>query len=194
MKTTISIAALLLAAVSIAAEADELIKMVEQDLARLGYAPGPVDGEETIDTTVAITKFQAEHGMVITGEVTPELARALMAAQPADTGAPTAVAVAPAAAAAPASPPAPDPAALDAARQACLQERIAAAQESQKKKRGLGRLMSAVTRTAMQGGNYDLARTTSDVYNASATADDLAAAAKDLGLTEDDIAACENPL
>ena len=54
--------------------------------------------------------------------------------------------------------------------------------------------MSAVTRTAMQGGNYDLARTTSDVYNASATADDLAAAAKDLGLTEDDIAACENPL
>jgi peptidoglycan hydrolase-like protein with peptidoglycan-binding domain len=194
MKTTISIAALLLAAVSIAAEADELIKMVEQDLARLGYAPGPVDGEETIDTTVAITKFQAANGMEITGEVTPELARALMAAQPADTGAPTAVAVAPAAAAAPASPPAPDPAALDAARQACLQERIAAAQESQKKKRGLGRLMSAVTRTAMQGGNYDLARTTSDVYNASATADDLAAAAKDLGLTEDDIAACENPL
>lgn len=194
MKTTISIAALLLAAVSIAAEADELIKMVEQDLARLGYAPGPVDGEETIDTTVAITKFQAANGMEITGEVTPELARALMAAQPAETGAPTAVAVAPAAAAAPASPPAPDPAALDAARQACLQERIAAAQESQKKKRGLGRLMSAVTRTAMQGGNYDLARTTSDVYNASATADDLAAAAKDLGLTEDDIAACENPL
>jgi len=194
MKTTISIAALLLAAVSIAAEADELIKMVEQDLARLGYAPGPVDGEETVDTTVAITKFQAANGMDITGEVTPELARALMAAQPADTGATTAIAAAPAAAAASASPPAPDPAALDAARQACLQERMAAAQESQKKKRGLGRLMSAVTRTAMRGGNYDLARTTSDVYDASATADDLAAAAKDLGLTEDDIAACENPL
>ena len=112
MKTTISIAALLLAAVSIAAEADELIKMVEQDLARLGYAPGPVDGEETVDTTVAITKFQAANGMDITGEVTPELARALMAAQPADTGATTAIAAAPAAAAASASPPAPDPAAL----------------------------------------------------------------------------------
>jgi hypothetical protein len=46
----------------------------------------------------------------------------------------------------------------------------------------------------MQDGNYDLARTTSDIYSASATADDLSAAAKDLGLTEDDIAACENPV
>lgn len=193
MKTTISMATILLATVSILAEADDLTKMVEQDLERLGYAPGPVDGEETVDTTVAITKFQAANGMEITGEVTPELARALMATQPADTGAATAGAAA-TAAAAPATAPAPDPAALDAARQACLQERMAAAQESQKKKRGFGRLMSAVTRTAMQGGNYDLARTTSDVYNASATADDLAAAAKDLGLTEDDIAACENPM
>lgn len=193
MKTTISMATILLAAVSIVAEADDLTRMVEQDLERLGYAPGPVDGEETVDTTVAITKFQAANGMEITGEVTPELARALMAAQPADTGAATAGAAA-TAAAAPATAPATDPAALDAARQACLQERMAAAQESQKKKRGFGRLMSAVTRTAMRGGNYDLARTTSDVYNAGATADDLAAAAKDLGLTEDDIAACENPM
>lgn len=191
MKTTISIAAMFLSAVSIAAQADELTKMVEQDLDRLGYAPGPVDGEETIDTTVAITKFQAAHGMEITGEVSPELARALMAAEPAGAGAPAAVAATPAAAA---PPPEPDPAALEAARQACLQERMAAAQESQKKKRGFGRLVSAVTRTAMQDGNYDLARTTSDIYSASATADDLSAAAKDLGLTEDDIAACENPV
>ena len=53
--------------------------------------------------------------------------------------------------------------------------------------------MSAVTRTAAQQGNYGLARTTSDIYSASATADDLAAAAKDLGLTEDEVAACQNP-
>lgn len=87
-----------------------------------------------------------------------------------------------------------DPAALQAAQQSCLQERIAVAQESQKKKRGFGRLLSAVSRTAMQFGNYDVARTASQVYSTSATADDLSAAAKDLGLTEDDVQACQNPL
>jgi len=169
------------------ASADELTKMVEQDLDRLGYAPGPVDGEETMETVVAITKFQAASGMEITGEVTPDLARALMAAQPGHSAAPTVTA-------APAAATAADPAALQAARQACLQEKMAAAQAAQKKKRGLGRLLSAVSRTASQGGNYDVARTTGDIYSASATADDLAAAAEDLGLTQDDIAACENPM
>ena len=43
--------------------------MVEQDLDRLGYGPGPVDGEETMETTIAITKFQAASNMEITGEV-----------------------------------------------------------------------------------------------------------------------------
>jgi len=54
-------------------------------------------------------------------------------------------------------------------------------------------LLSAVSRSASRSGNYDLARTTGDIYSASATADDLSAAAKDLGLTDDDIAACQNP-
>jgi hypothetical protein len=53
--------------------------------------------------------------------------------------------------------------------------------------------MSAVSRTASQTGNYDIAKTTGDVYNANATAADLSAAAKDLGLTDDDIAECQNP-
>jgi hypothetical protein len=78
-------------------------------------------------------------------------------------------------------------------QQACLQEKMNAAQASSKKKRGLGRLLSAVSRTASQAGNYDLARTTGEVYSANATAADLSAAAKDLGLTDDDIAACQNP-
>jgi len=182
-------AAFLLTAPGILA-ADELTKMVEQDLDRLGYGPGPVDGEETMETTIAITKFQAASNMEITGEVTPELARALMIAQPAGDAAPAAMAAAPAAAPA----PAPDPAALEAARQACLQEKMAAAQAAQKKKRGFGSLVRAVTRTAAQGGNYELARTTSDIYSANATAEDLASAAEDLGLTQDDIAACENPM
>jgi len=93
---------------------------------------------------------------------------------------------------------APAPAAADAealrlAQQACLQEKIAEAQATQKKKRGLGRLMNAVARTAMRAGNHDLARTVGDVYDVNATADDLAAAARDLSITEDDIAVCRNP-
>jgi hypothetical protein len=80
------------------------------------------------------------------------------------------------------------------AQQQCLQEKVAAAQASQKKKRGLGRLMNAVARTAMRSGNHDFARTAGDVYHANATVEDLAAAARDLGLTEDEVAACQNPL
>ena len=78
-------------------------------------------------------------------------------------------------------------------QQACLQEKIAAAQKTQKKKRGFGKLMSAVARTAGRLGNHDIARATRDVYDVNATADDLASAAKDLGLTEDEIEACRNP-
>jgi hypothetical protein len=86
-----------------------------------------------------------------------------------------------------------DPAALQAAQNACLQEKAAAAQAAQKTKRGLGRLFRAVTRTAVREGNYELARTADDIYYTGATADDLSAAAKDLGLTEDDVTACQNP-
>jgi hypothetical protein len=82
---------------------------------------------------------------------------------------------------------------LAAAQQACLQRKMAEAQEANKKKRGFGHLMSAVSRAAGMGGNYDVAKTAGDVYNAAATADDLSAAAKDLGLTEDEVAACQNP-
>ncbi|NNC77842.1 MAG: peptidoglycan-binding protein [Woeseiaceae bacterium] len=174
-----------------AATADELTMMVEKDLAILGYATGPVDGEETMETVIAISKFQAEHNMEVTGEVTPQLAGVLSAT----VANPNLAAPAPAAATAPAyaTTPAYDPTNLQAAQQACLQEKIAAAQAANKKKRGFGKLLRAVTRTASQNGNVELAQSTHDVYSASATADDLAGAARDLGLTEDEVAACENP-
>jgi hypothetical protein len=86
-----------------------------------------------------------------------------------------------------------DPAALREAQQACLQEKMAEAQAAQKKKRGIGRLMSAVTRTAVRAGNHEIARATDDIYTAEATAADLAGAARDLGLTEDQVAACRIP-
>jgi len=172
----------------LSASADELTQRIQKDLVALGYDPGTISGEVTDDTTAAIAQFQAERDMPVTGEVSPLLAGILGAEvnkQRSGTAPASAGAAAPAQAA--------DPAALKAAQQACLQEKVAAAKESQKKKRGFGRLMSAVTRTASRAGNYDLARTAGDVYAANATADDLAAAAKDLGLTEDEVAACQNP-
>ena len=185
----------LLSGISTTVTADDLTMMIEQDLARLGYETGLVDGEETLETVIAISKFQAENNIDVTGEVTPQLARALMGAAPNSAGqsmpdtANSITATAPQSVPA----PAPDPAALQAAQNACLQEKVVAAQASQKKKRGLGRLLSAVTRTASRSGNYDLARSANDVYYAGATADDLSAAARDLGITDDDVAACQNP-
>lgn len=85
------------------------------------------------------------------------------------------------------------PEALQAAQQACLQQKMEAAQAAQQKKRGFGSLMRGVGRMAGQFGNNDLAQTTADVYQAEATVEDFSQAAKDLGLTEDDIAACQNP-
>lgn len=83
--------------------------------------------------------------------------------------------------------------ALSSAQQACLEEKVAEARESQQKRRGLGRLMGAVGRTAARFGGNSVARAARDLYDANATAEDLAAAARDLGLTESDIEACKNP-
>lgn len=177
-----------------AAFADELTKMAQQDLVTLGYDPGDITGEVSTKTVVAISKFQAEHDMAVTGEVSPQLIGALRAAIKQQNN--PNVAAAPAAAPQPA-PPVRDAAALQAAQQACLQEKYEAAQASQKKKRGLGRLMSAISRTSSQFGGGGVASTIATVsggiYGATATADDLSAAAKDLGLTEDEVEQCRNP-
>lgn len=82
---------------------------------------------------------------------------------------------------------------LQAAQQACLQEKMAAAESAKKKKRGFGRLLGAATRAAGRFGGVDVHQTMGDVYTANATAEDVSAAAKDLGLTESDIEDCANP-
>jgi peptidoglycan hydrolase-like protein with peptidoglycan-binding domain len=178
------LAGFVLSTVVATASADDLTRRIQKDLVALGYDPGNISGEVSTDTTVAIAKYQAEHDMPVTGEVSPLLAGILSAEvdkQRSGQAVPAA------------TPAAPDPQALQAAQQACLQDKVAAAQASQKKKRGFGHLMSAITRTASRTGNYDLASTAGDVYSAGATVDDLSAAAKDLGLTEDDVEACRNP-
>jgi len=180
---------------TIASGADELLQMIQQDLTDLGYETGNTTGEATTKTAVAISRFQAEHSLEVTGEASPQLAGIIMAAKN-DKYVPAA---SPAVAAAP-PPPAPAPtdaAVLQAAQQACLQEKVAAAEAANKKKRGFGSLISAVGRTATQFGNNDLARgisdTSRDVYDINATASDLDSAAKDLGLTSDEVEECRNP-
>lgn len=107
----------------------------------------------------------------------------------------TALATSSAAAAAPAPAATGEPAQSDLkkAQQACLAEKLREAEAAKKKKRGLGSLMSAVGRAASQFGGADVTSVMGDVYTANATAEDLASAAKDLGLTEDDLAECQNP-
>jgi peptidoglycan hydrolase-like protein with peptidoglycan-binding domain len=173
--------------------ADDLTRMIQEDLTALGFETGGTSGEMSTATAVAISRFQAENGLEVTGEATPQLAGIVKAAKnkgyvPSSN-----------AAAAAQAPPGPgsDPATLQAAQQACLQQKMAAAQAANKKKRGIGSLVRAVSRTASQFGNSEVARdisqTTSDVYNVNATASDLESAAKDLGLTTDDVEECRNP-
>jgi peptidoglycan hydrolase-like protein with peptidoglycan-binding domain len=179
------------------AAADQaLVEMAQRDLVALGYDPGNIQGEMSTATIVAVSKFQAEHGMEVTGEVTPQLVGVLRAAlsqrnQPAAASA----------SAAPAAPAAPTPqqqeASLQARQQDCLQEKSAAAQERQKTKSGLMRMLNAASRTSSQFGGGDMAgtigRVSSDVYSANATAADLEQAGKDLGLTQDEMEECRNP-
>jgi peptidoglycan hydrolase-like protein with peptidoglycan-binding domain len=53
------------------------VKAVQQVLADLGYAPGPVDGAMGSSTTRAITAFQHDRKIRQTGRITPELLREL---------------------------------------------------------------------------------------------------------------------
>ena len=173
--------------------ADELTEIIQKDLIALGYDPGNIQGDISTETIVAISKFQAENDLEVTGQPTPQLAGIIKAKinqrDNPSSGQATAVA---------AAAPADDAAARQAAQQACLQAKVEAAQASQKKKKGFGSLMRAVTNTASRyAGGSDLARqvseTSYDIYNANATADDWERAAEDLGLTQDDLEECQNP-
>jgi peptidoglycan hydrolase-like protein with peptidoglycan-binding domain len=175
--------------------ADELTQMAQQELQALGYDIDNTDGEPTMKTIVAISKFQSENNMEVTGEASPQLIGAIRAASnprsaPAQTAATAPAAAAPAAAAQPQL-------SLEQRQQACLEEKYAAAQERNKKKRGMMRLLSAVSRTSRQLGDgglaSDISRSANEAYNVNATANDLEAAGKDLGLTPDEMEACRNP-
>ena len=177
-----------LLALPIAVSADDLTRMVQEDLVTLGYDPGNTTGEAVTKTVVAVSKFQAEHDLDVTGEITPQLAGVIKASikernQPVQAAATAQVA-----------PEQRSDGDLYAAQQACLRMKYETQQASAKKKRGFGSLMRAVSRTAAQIGgrgiSQTIARTSADIYGANATAADIQSAAKDLGLSEDDIEEC----
>jgi Putative peptidoglycan binding domain len=58
---------------------DDLTQTVQNYLQALGYDPGNTDGELSTETIIAISQFQAEKGLEVTGEVTPQLAGILAA-------------------------------------------------------------------------------------------------------------------
>jgi peptidoglycan hydrolase-like protein with peptidoglycan-binding domain len=237
------------------AGADELTAIVQKDLTTLGYETGGTDGELTVQTAVAVSRFQAENGMEVTGEITPQLSGVIKAAISKPGQAVAAPAAAPAMSAAataqaaqmqgaagmnpaamqgmmqagmdPAAmqammaamqdgAPAMDPAALQAMQaqgeaaqvqaapaqtpqQICLQQKIAAAQQAQQeqsesaqRRRGFGSLMRGISR--LGGGEVvsSIAGVTSEISETTAAIGDLESAARDLGLTEDDVASCQN--
>lgn len=173
----------------------ELVSMAQKELIALGYDVGNIQGEMDTKTTVAVSKFQAENNMDVTGEVTPQLIGALRAAKSQGSQGAATAASAPAAAAPMQQQQ--QQLTLQQRQQACLQEKYAAAQERNKKKRGMMRLLSAVSRTSRQIGDgglaSDISRVSSEAYNANATANDLEQAGKDLGLTPDEMEECRNP-
>ena len=52
---------------------DDLTQSVQNHLQALGYDPGNSVGDVSTETIIAISQFQAENGMEVTGQVTPQL-------------------------------------------------------------------------------------------------------------------------
>jgi hypothetical protein len=59
---------------------DDLTQSAQKLLEALGYDPGNTDGELSTETVIAISQFQAEKGLDVTGAVTPQLIGILAAA------------------------------------------------------------------------------------------------------------------
>ena len=100
-------------------------------------------------------------------------------------------------AAAPQSAPA-VPQGISAAQQACLQQQADAAREAEekaKKKRGFGRLLGAVSRTASRVGggvSQGVQSALGKAYDTNATVRDLGIAAEELGLTPEQAENCRD--
>ena len=59
---------------------NNMTQSVQMHLQALGYDTGNTDGVEALNTTIAVSQFQAEKGVEVTGEISPQLL-GLLAAQ-----------------------------------------------------------------------------------------------------------------
>ena len=55
------------------------VKNVQANLASLGYNPGPIDGKAGGQTRAAVRQYQADHGLAVNGEMSPDLAQDIYA-------------------------------------------------------------------------------------------------------------------
>jgi hypothetical protein len=60
-------------------QSDDITQMVQKHLQALGYDTGNTAGDLSTETIIAISQFQAEKGLEVTGEVSPQLAGILSA-------------------------------------------------------------------------------------------------------------------
>jgi peptidoglycan hydrolase-like protein with peptidoglycan-binding domain len=161
-----------------AAGGDPLVQSIQRDLIALGYDPGGANGELSTPTIVAISKFQAENGLEVTGEATPQLAGILAAKRDAAGSAGAGA----------------KPQSLEEAQKVCLQQKIDAVK---KKKRAFGRVMKAAANSASRYGgsqvSSEVEKASQEAYKVDATAKDLEEAADAMGLSKEDVEACRNP-
>lgn len=184
---------------AMSARADEVTLQVEQGLAVLGYDPGAIDGTQTVATTVAISRFQAQNGMEVNGEVSPVLLGRILArangAEPPASSSPRPAANSGGSTSGGADPGnAGNAGAVTTAQQACLQKLAEEKEKSSRRRRGLGRLASAANRVANRFGvGQEVVETARDAAAVSGAAGDLASAARDFGLTPEEAEQCRRP-
>jgi len=86
---------------------------------------------------------------------------------------------------------------LEQARKECLERKVAEAQAKKKKKKRFGKLLGSIGRIAGRHGGTGMAseisRATAVASDVNATSEDLESAAEALGISEEDVVACQNP-
>jgi peptidoglycan hydrolase-like protein with peptidoglycan-binding domain len=143
------------------ANGNDLVQRIQKDLVALGYDPGSIDGELTAKTAVAISKFQADSGLEVTGKASPALAATLSAKVAALRNPPQGSS---------------DPRAAESTTAAdeCHHTVAGVAKDTQKKVGAFGRLASAASRIGR--GSKKLAQSASEVAAASQATAGAAAA------------------
>lgn len=163
-----------------ALSADSLVQSIQRDLVALGYDPGNTEGHVSTETIVAISKFQADNGLEVTGEATPQLA-GILASKRDGGGSSTPTG-------------AQSGQSLEEAQAACLQAKVDAAK---KKKRAFGNIMRAAGSSVSRYGGgkvtSEVQKASREAYKVEATAKDMEQAAAELGLSQKDIESCRNP-